>query len=95
MWVMVLFMVNKNLRWGEQVRHLKARASLLQKDDGNYDAVSRHLDLARALCDDSDHELLCTQAVAELDPGPPEIGIGQPEAAQYALKPNSRDNWRS
>ena len=65
---MVLFLVNRQLRWGEHVRHFKARAStLLQKDD--FEGMTSCLDLARAMCNDADHELLCTQAVGERSRG--------------------------
>ena len=36
---------------------------------GDYEAMTRCTELARSLCDESDHELLCNQAVVELERG--------------------------
>ena len=59
---MVLFLIAKEMRYGEHVRHFKARAQRLA-DEGDEVGELHCLALARALCDDSDHELLYDQAV--------------------------------
>ena len=51
-----------------QVRHLKARAQRLAEQE-DAEGEQRCLKLARALCDDSDHELLYDQACGELERG--------------------------
>lgn len=70
-WVLVLFLMSaRELRDGEHVRYLKARAQNLLEEaaegDDAYDELQRCSTLARAMCGESDHELLCNQAVAEL-----------------------------
>ena len=62
-WVLVLFLISREMRYGEHVRHFKARAQRAS-DEGDAATEQRCLTLARALCDDTDHELLYDQAVA-------------------------------
>ena len=56
------------MRHGEHVRHFKNRALRLA-EDGDADGERQCLELARALCDDHDHELLYDQAVGEHERG--------------------------
>ena len=67
-WVMVLFLMPSTMRFGEHVRHFKARASMMM-EEGDYEGMTHLSELARTLCDDSDHELVCNQAVGELRRG--------------------------
>ena len=60
-WVMVLFLNNEKLRWGEHVRHFKARATR-HLVEGDHEAVTHCLTLARTMCADSDPELLDSDA---------------------------------
>ena len=67
-WVLVLFIISREMKYGEHVRHFKARA-LRAAEEGDEDEEIKCLTLARALCDDADHELLYDQAVGEHERG--------------------------
>jgi len=67
-WVLVLFIISALPTYGEHVRHLKARAQRLADDEDAAGEV-RLLDLARAVCDDHDHELIYDQAVGAHERG--------------------------
>ena len=54
-WVMVLFLMPSVMRFGEHVRHFKARASMMM-EEGDYEGMAHLSKLARTLCDDSDHD---------------------------------------
>ena len=61
-WVLVLFMISEEMAYGEHVRHLKSRAQRAA-EEGDHETETACLELARAVCDDGDHELLYDQAV--------------------------------
>ena len=73
-WVMVLFLMPSVMRFGEHVRHFKARASMMM-EEGDYEGMAHLSKLARTLCDDSDHEIVCNQAVGELRRGNKEVAF--------------------
>ena len=67
-WVMVLFLMAEEMQYGEHLRHFKSRAQR-SAEDADEAGELRCLTLARALCDDCDHELLYDQAVGLHDRG--------------------------
>ena len=84
-WVLVLFISAARMKYGEHVRHLKARAQRLS-EEGDVEGEVRCLTLARTLCDDADHELLYDQAVGEHERGNLDAALALYERA-YALNP--------
>jgi len=51
-WVLVLFIIAEEMRYGEHVRHFKARA-LRCHDEGDEEGDRLYMTLARAMCDDA------------------------------------------
>jgi len=92
-WVLVLFLISETMQYGEHVRHFKARAQRAA-EEGDVVAERRYLELARALCDDSDHELVYDQAVALHDRGEVREALALYE---HAASLNGRDVrlWRN
>jgi Flp pilus assembly protein TadD len=86
-WVMVLFLASETMRYGENIRHFKARALRLA-EEGDETGELRCLTLARALCDDSDPELIYDQAVGEHERGNLESALSLYE---HALQINEHD----
>ena len=76
------------MRYGEHVRHLKARAQRLA-EEGDEEGEAKCLTLARILCDDSDHELVYDQAVGEHERGNFDAALALYERA-YAINPNDQ-----
>uniref|UniRef100_A0A7S0NUW0 ER membrane protein complex subunit 2 n=1 Tax=Calcidiscus leptoporus TaxID=127549 RepID=A0A7S0NUW0_9EUKA len=56
------------MAYGEHIRYLKVRAQQLS-DEADHERSANCISIARTLCDDSDHELVCNQAVEELQRG--------------------------
>ena len=87
-WVLVLFISAARMKYGEHVRHLKARAQRLS-EEGDVEGEVRCLTLARTLCDDADHELLYDQAVGEHERGNLDAAVALYERA-YAINPSDQ-----
>jgi len=79
-WVLVLFLISAEMREGEHIRLLKARAQRLS-DEGDEAGEMHLLNLARDLCEDCDHELLFDQAVSEHERGNLEVALALYEQA--------------
>ena len=86
-WVLVLFLISEHMTDGEHVRHLKMRAQRAA-EEGDDASELRYLELARAVCDDHDHELLYDAAVALHNGGEVRRALGLYERA---ARMNGRD----
>jgi len=92
-WVMVLFLISEELKYGEHVRHLKGRAQRLAEEAAGMPESragarktlladeAQAMNLARALCDDNDHELVYDQACGLHERGEFEAARGLYELA--------------
>ena len=90
---MVLFLISEELKYGEHVRHLKGRAQRLAEEAAGMPESragarktlladeAQAMNLARALCDDNDHELVYDQACGLHERGEFEAARGLYELA--------------